>query len=80
MKRFLSDNLNVHFHFTPTYSSCLNQVELWFSKIARDVLHRGIFTSVPDLARKIKRFIDKHNKSPKPIKWKHNDTAKRIAA
>jgi transposase len=80
VKQFLRDHPNVHFHFTPTYSSWLNQVELWFSKIARDLLHRGIFTSVPDLAKKIKRFIDQHNKNPKPIKWKHKDPAKRIAA
>jgi transposase len=36
----------VRFHFTPTYSSWLNQVELWFAKIQRDVIARGIFTSV----------------------------------
>ena len=38
-------------HFTPTYSSWLNQVELWFAKIERDVIARGIFTSIPDLAQ-----------------------------
>ena len=42
------------FHFTPTYSSWLNQVELWFAKIQRDVISRGIFTSVADLARKLR--------------------------
>jgi len=36
-------------HYTPTYSSWLNQVELWFSKIERDVIARGVFTSVTDL-------------------------------
>ena len=36
----------VHLHFTPTYSSWLNQVELWFGKIERDVIARGVFTSV----------------------------------
>ena len=40
-------------HFTPTYSSWLNQVESWFSKLQRDVIDRGIFTSVADLKRKI---------------------------
>ena len=43
---------HVRFHFTPTYSSWLNQVELWFAKIEREVIARGVFTSVPDLARK----------------------------
>jgi len=55
-------------HFTPTYSSWLNQVELWFAKTERDLLARGIFTSMPDLARKIRRYIKRYNKDPKPIR------------
>ncbi len=51
----------VHLHFTPTYASGLNQVELWFAKIERDLLPRGIFTSIPDLARKIRRYIALYN-------------------
>jgi hypothetical protein len=38
----------IHFHFTPTHSSWLNQVEIWFAKIERDVVARGVFTSVAD--------------------------------
>jgi transposase len=45
----------VHLHFTPTYSSWLNQVEIWFAKIEREVIASGVFTSVPDLARKVRR-------------------------
>jgi transposase len=45
VRDFLATHLNVHFHFTPTYSSWLNQVEIWFSKVERDVIARGIFTS-----------------------------------
>jgi transposase len=44
-------------HYTPTYSSWLNQVEIWFSKIQRDVISRSVFTSVKDLARKLLRYI-----------------------
>src|SRR5262245_33679231 len=44
VNEFLSSHPQVHFHFTPTYSSWLNQVELWFSKIERDVIARGVFT------------------------------------
>ena len=50
--------------FTPTYSSWLNQVELWFSKIDRDAIARGVFTSVSDLKRKLLRYIRHYNKSP----------------
>src|SRR5499425_2876549 len=49
VNHFLANHPNVHMHFTPTYSSWLNQVELWFAKIERDVIARGVFTSVPDL-------------------------------
>jgi transposase len=42
---------NVHLHFTPTYSSWLNQVELWLAKIERDSIARDAFTSVCDLKR-----------------------------
>ena len=80
VRLFLEENSQLHFHFTPTYSSWLNQVELWFSKIARDLIHRGIFTSVKDLDRRIMSYIRKYNEEPRPIKWKHNDPSKRIAA
>ena len=52
VEEFLAAHPKVRFHFTPTYSSWLNQVEIWFSKIERDVIARGVFTSVADLARK----------------------------
>lgn len=54
---FLKTHPCVHLHFTPTYSSWLNQVELWFSKIERDVIARGVFTSVHDLKRKLMKYI-----------------------
>ena len=65
-------------HYTPTYSSWLNQVENWFSRIQRDVISRGIFTSVKDLDKKLMRYIRQHNKDPKPIKWKYDDPSRRI--
>ena len=78
VETFLSAHPNVHMHFTPTYSSWLNQVELWFGKIERDVIARGVFTSVPDLKRKLMRYIRQYNKQPKPVKWKYFDTTRRI--
>ena len=58
---------HVHFHFTPTYSSWLNQVELWFAKIERDVIARGIFTSVSDLRKKLRQYIALHSKTAQPF-------------
>ena len=80
VEQFLTTHPKVRLHFTPTYSSWLNQVELWFAKIERDVLARGIFTSVSDLARKIMRYIRYYAKVAKPIRWKYNDVRNRIPA
>jgi len=80
VRTFLIEHPNVRLHFTPTYSSWLNQVELWFSKIERDLLARGIFTSVADLARKIRRYIRHYNKAPKPIRWAYRNPAHRIGS
>src|SRR5438445_9676881 len=54
VQHFLATHPKVHLHFTPTYSSWLNQVENWFARIEREVIARGVFTSVKDLARKLK--------------------------
>lgn len=78
VKQFLQQHPNVHMHFTPTYSSWLNQVESWFSKLQRDVIDRGIFTSVADLKRKILRYIRLYEKTAKPFQWKYSDVRKRI--
>jgi hypothetical protein len=61
---FLDLHPTVHLHFTPTYSSWLNQVELWFAKIERAVIARGVFTSVSDLRRKLMQYIRQYNKAP----------------
>jgi transposase len=76
VQQFLGDHRNVHIRYTPTYSSWLNQVEIWFSELERDVIARGIFTSVQDLSRKIIRH---YNNAPRPIKWMSHDPKYRIA-
>ena len=77
--QFLAEHPKVRFHFTPTYSSWLNQVELWFAKIERDLLARGIFTSVADLARKIRKYIRAYAAVARPIRWSYSDPTRRIA-
>ena len=78
VEEFLAQHPKVRFHFTPTYSSWLNQVELWFAKIQCDVISRGIFTSVADLARKLRRYIEAYAKLAKPFRWTYTDLQKRI--
>jgi transposase len=76
---FLTLHPKVHLHFTPTYSSWLNQVELWFGKIERDVIARGVFTSVNDLKRKLMRYIRQYNQAPRTVKWKYADPSRHIS-
>jgi transposase len=78
VEEFLRDHPKVRFHFTPTYSSWLNQVEIWFGKIQRDVISRGVFSSVADLARKLRKYIRAYAKSAKPFRWTYTDPTRRI--
>ena len=78
--RFLADHPNVSLHYTPTYSSWLNQVENWFSKVQGHVIARGIFESVTDLRRKLMRYIKAYNKTATPLRWTYSNPTNRIAA
>jgi transposase len=78
VEEFLNQHPNVTLHFTPTYSSWLNQVEIWFARIEREVIARGIFTSVKDLARKLMRYIQAYSASAKPFRWKYANLQRRF--
>jgi transposase len=77
---WLDAHPRVTIHYTPTYSSWLNQVELWFAKIERDMIARGIFTSTADLRRKLMQYIRAHNKTCQPIQWSYSNVKHRIRA
>jgi transposase len=79
VQAFLQENPRVAIHYTPTYSSWLNQIEIWFSKIQRDLIARGIFTSKTDLTRKIMRYIRAYNKTAVPFQWTYRHTGRRIS-
>jgi len=70
----------VTIHYTPTYSSWLNQVEIWFAKIERDCIARGIFTSTLDLRKKLLQYIKLHNATCQPFVWRYRDPTRRIRA
>ena len=78
VRDFLQSHPRVQFHFTPTYSSWLNQVEIWFAKIEREVIARGIFTPIPDLARKLRRYSNAYSANARPIRWKYSDPSRRL--
>ncbi|MBT3341454.1 MAG: IS630 family transposase [Gemmatimonadetes bacterium] len=68
---FLADSTHrIRFVYTPKRASWLNQVELWFSILARRLLKRASFTSVDDLNTRVMAFIDYFNLTiAKPFKW-----------
>jgi transposase len=69
VKAWLARRPRFHLHFTPTYSSWLNQVERWFALITNQAIRRGSFDSVTDLKRKISEFVDHYNQHPRPFMW-----------
>jgi len=64
---------NVHFHFTPTSASWLNQVEIWFGIFTRKSLRGASFTCKEDLAKSIQAFINNYNKNATPFVWRKRD-------
>ncbi len=65
----------MRFVYTPRHASWLNQVEIWFSILARRVLRRGSFTSTADLRARVLAFIDYFNATvAKAFKWTYKGT------
>jgi transposase len=63
----------VHFHFTPTSASWLNQVEIWFGIMSRKALRGASFKNVTELRQAIEAFIDAYNPKAKPFKWRKRE-------
>jgi transposase len=66
---WLKRHRNVHFHYTPTRASWLNQVEIWFSILEGKSLHGASFTSVRQLREHIDAFIGSYNQNSRPFVW-----------
>jgi len=67
--RWLARHPNVHFHYTPTHASWLNQVEIWFSILTRATLHGLSATSPREVCAAIDRFTEARNENPIPFEW-----------
>lgn len=68
--RWLQRHKNVHFHFTPTHASWLNQVEIWFSILWRSALRGASFTSPKQVRLAMDRFITAYNDKAHPFEWR----------
>lgn len=70
VKEWLGRKRKVTLHFTPTYSSWLNQVEIWFNILTKDVIKGGIWTSSNQLADQLMEYIKTYNNTrAKPFQW-----------
>ena len=69
VKRWLAAHPRYQVHYTPTYASWLNQVEIWFNIITQRAIRRGTFRSVKALIVKIDQFVNQYNRDSHPFVW-----------
>src|SRR6201993_103524 len=69
VRTWLAQRPRFHMHYTPTYSSWLNQVERWFGLITQRAIRRGSFRSVKELVQKIDDFVQHYNRKQRPFIW-----------
>lgn len=69
VKRWLAARPRFQVHYTPTYASWLNQVEIWFNRITQQAIRRGTFRSVKELVAKIDAFVQTSNADVTPFVW-----------
>ncbi len=67
--QWLARHRRFHLHFTPTSSSWCNPVERFFRNLTDKCIRRGVFHSVEELQQSIQRYIEQHNRKPKPYIW-----------
>lgn len=69
IKHWLAARPRYHVHYTPTYASWLNQVEIWFNIVTQKAIRRGSFSSVKELRKKIQHFVESYNANCRPFSW-----------
>jgi putative transposase len=75
VKAWLSHKRKITIHFTPTYSSWLNMIEIWFGIMTKDVLKNGVWESKKKLIKQIMEYIKTYNiERTKPFVWTYNPT------
>ncbi|HMF51485.1 MAG TPA: IS630 family transposase [Candidatus Saccharimonadales bacterium] len=69
VRAWLAAHPRYHVHYTPTYSSWLNQVERWFGRITQQSIRRGSFRNVKQLIQRIDAYVTNYNLHPRPLMW-----------
>jgi len=69
VQRWLAAHPRFQMHYTPTYASWLNQIEIWFNIITQQAIRRGTFSSVKELVTKIEHFVRHYNAHARPFSW-----------
>ena len=69
IRRWLAGRPRFRLHFTPTYSSWLNQVERWFAELTTRQLRRGVHRSIASLERAIREFLEAYDADARPFAW-----------
>jgi transposase len=69
VRAWLARHPRFHLHFTPTYSSWINQVERWFGLLTDKKIRRGTHTSVQALEADIRDWVKGWNTNPTPFIW-----------
>ncbi len=73
VQAWLSKKRKIHLHYTPTYASWLNQVEIWFGMLQRDVIKGGIWQSTSQMTQQIMHYIKTYNQTrAKPFQWTYS--------
>ena len=80
VKEWLNGKRKIKLHFTPTYSSWLNQVEIWFNMLTKDVLKGGVWKSVEQLSSQMLEYIATYNQTrAKPFAWTYTGNVLQIS-
>ena len=79
VKKWLEGKRKFQVHYTPTYSSWLNQVEIWFNMLTKDVIKGGIWKSTKQLADQLMEYVRTYNDTrAKPFEWTYNGSPLKI--
>lgn len=80
VKKWLDGKRKIKMHFTPTYSSWLNQIEIWFNILTKDVVKGGIWKSSEQLASQLIEYVKTYNDTrAKPFRWTYTGEVLKIS-